>query len=72
MVQLKIVKASDNIAIGAIQWFPVHPTSMNNTNCLVSSDNVGYASILLETTMDRSNLPGKVRIKNCKVEYIYI
>lgn len=61
MVQLKIVKANgDNSVIGAIQWFAVHPTSMNNTNCLVSSDNVGYASILLETSMDRTSLPGKV------------
>lgn len=62
MVQLKIVEASNNELIGSIQWYPVHPTSMNNTNCLVSSDNVGYASILLETAMDNTNLPGKVNI----------
>lgn len=63
MVQLKIVDAQDEKQlIGAIQWFAVHPTSMSNTNCLVSSDNVGYASILLENTMDPGSLPGKVLI----------
>lgn len=60
MVQLQIVTAKDNKLFGAIQWFAVHPTSMNNTNCLVTSDNVGYASILLETTMDKISLPGQV------------
>lgn len=62
MVQLKIVGAKDNKVFGTIQWFAVHPTSMNNSNCLVTSDNVGYASILLEQSMDPSSLPGKVRV----------
>lgn len=44
---------------GAINWFAVHPTSMNNTNRLVSSDNVGYASILLEKEYNPDSLPGK-------------
>ncbi|CAH2009711.1 unnamed protein product [Acanthoscelides obtectus] len=59
LTQMKIVSKADNKPIGAINWFAVHPTSMNNTNCLISSDNVGYASILLETSMDSSSLPGK-------------
>ncbi|KAG5873592.1 hypothetical protein JTB14_014405 [Gonioctena quinquepunctata] len=59
MVQLKFVSTKDNKTIGAINWFAVHPTSMNNTNCLVTSDNVGYASILLETSMDKNALPGQ-------------
>nr|CAI5853835.1 unnamed protein product [Callosobruchus analis] len=59
LTQMKIVRKDDNKVIGAINWFAVHPTSMNNSNCLVTSDNVGYASILLETSMDPSSLPGK-------------
>ena len=33
---------------GAINWFSVHGTSMNNTNRLISGDNKAYASYLLE------------------------
>lgn len=61
MSQLKFVAASNDKLLGSIQWFPVHPTSMNNTNNLVSSDNVGYASILLEEHINNGTLPGKVR-----------
>lgn len=63
MVQLKFVRSSDNVAIGAINWFAVHATSMNNTNCLLSSDNVGYASILFEEYISQEHLPGTVRTK---------
>ncbi|XP_057661283.1 neutral ceramidase [Diorhabda carinulata] len=59
LVQLKIVRAKDDVPIGVINWFAVHPTSMNNTNCLIHSDNVGYASILLESSMEPDSLPGK-------------
>lgn len=62
MVQLKIIASSNNKPIGIINWFAVHGTSMNNTNCLVSSDNVGYASILLETYFNKNILIGKVFI----------
>lgn len=49
--------------LGVINWFAVHPTSMNNTNRLISSDNVGYASILMEKALNGENtLPGKVSI----------
>lgn len=34
--------------LGSLNWFAVHGTSMNNTNTLVSGDNKGYASYLLE------------------------
>lgn len=34
---------------------------MNNTNKLISSDNVGFAAILLEEEMDPGSLPGKSR-----------
>jgi neutral ceramidase len=33
---------------------------MNNTNTLVSSDNVGYAAILFEQRMNPGRLIGKV------------
>lgn len=59
LTQLRFV-SEDNEVIGAINWFAVHPTSMNNTNHFVSSDNVGYAAILLEQQMNKNNLPGRV------------
>lgn len=60
MVQLKFVNSDDEI-IGAINWFPVHPVSMNNTNGYITSDNVGYASILLEKELNDGAFPGQVR-----------
>ncbi|XP_065353826.1 neutral ceramidase [Cloeon dipterum] len=58
MTQLKITRA-DGSPAGVINWFAVHPTSMNNTNTLVSSDNVGYASVLFEKKMNEGSLIGK-------------
>ncbi|XP_018320936.1 neutral ceramidase [Agrilus planipennis] len=58
MTQLKFLSAYNNEPLGVINWFAVHPTSMNNTNRLVSSDNVGYASILFEEYAN-GGLPGK-------------
>ncbi|XP_066146802.1 neutral ceramidase isoform X2 [Euwallacea fornicatus] len=57
--QLKITRTSDDQVIGAINWYAVHAVSMNNTNCLVTSDNVGYASILLEAEYNEGSLPGE-------------
>jgi neutral ceramidase len=37
----------------------VHATSMNNTNKFVSSDNVGYASLLLEQELNYDRIVGK-------------
>ncbi len=45
---LKLVAQSDGRILGMVNWFPVHGTSMNNTNKLVSSDNKGLASLLFE------------------------
>ncbi|XP_018564239.1 neutral ceramidase isoform X2 [Anoplophora glabripennis] len=59
LVQMKFVRTEDDVPIGAINWFAVHPTSMNNSNCLVTSDNVGYASILLEKSVNPDALIGK-------------
>ena len=36
------------VGTGAISWFPVHCTSINNTNDLISGDNKGVASQFLE------------------------
>lgn len=61
MTQLQFI-AADGRPLGVINWFAVHPTSMNNTNKLVSSDNVGYAAVLFEKQMNKNALIGKVKI----------
>ena len=38
--------------MGVINWFAVHPTSMNKSNHLISGDNKGLASQLLEKAMN--------------------
>lgn len=47
MTLLKL-KGKDGDDLGMFNWFAVHPTSLNNTNRLVSGDNKGYASYLFE------------------------
>lgn len=57
--QIRFVSPENKI-LGVINWFAVHPTSMNNTNKLISSDNVGYASVLMEKALNgNTTLPGK-------------
>ncbi|NXA04299.1 ASAH2 ceramidase, partial [Sapayoa aenigma] len=58
MVMLKMVD-EDGQDLGLISWFAVHPVSMNNTNQLVNSDNVGYASYLFEQEKNKGMLPGE-------------
>ncbi|KPI92967.1 Neutral ceramidase [Papilio xuthus] len=59
LAQVRFLGPQDKV-LGVINWFAVHPTSMNNTNRLISSDNVGYASILMEKALNGPNtLPGK-------------
>lgn len=58
LVQLRFEDMERNV-VGAFNWFAVHPVSMNNTNRLVSTDNVGYASILLEKEYNTNDLAGK-------------
>lgn len=43
-----VYENGESLLQGLITWFAVHPTSMNNTNRLVSSDSKGYASSLVE------------------------
>ena len=60
MIQLKFV-GLDGTALGILNWYAVHLTSMNNTNSYISSDNKGYSALLFETEMNGPNvLPGKV------------
>lgn len=62
MHQLRLIR-DDGRPLGAISWFAVHPTSMNNSNTLVSSDNVGAASIFFERRMNGpESIPGTVRV----------
>ncbi|KAL5233736.1 hypothetical protein ACI65C_001146 [Semiaphis heraclei] len=58
MVQLKF-ESEYGVPLGVINWYAVHATSMNNTNRLVSSDNVGYASVLFEQKMNPDSFIGK-------------
>jgi hypothetical protein len=46
-IQLRL-QAAGGEALGAVNWFAVHGTSMNNTNRLISGDNKGVASSLFE------------------------
>jgi len=46
-------------AMGVLNWYAVHPTSMNNTNHFISSDNKGAASIMFEKTVDPESLVGQ-------------
>ncbi|XP_077987550.1 putative neutral ceramidase C [Glandiceps talaboti] len=58
MTLLKFV-AQDGQDLGLLSWFAVHPTSMNNTNHLISGDNKGYASYLMEQHFNDGARPGK-------------
>ena len=58
MVQLNFHDAENN-PIGILNWFAVHPTSMNKTNKLISGDNKGAASLMMEKLMCPSELAGK-------------
>lgn len=63
MVQLNIFNAQSGLPRGVINWFAVHPTSMNNTNKLISGDNKGVASMFLEAKLNGPDvLPGKVSV----------
>jgi len=60
--QLNIFDAISGDPMGIINWFAVHPTSMNNTNKLISGDNKGYASQLFEKHINGKEVrPGKVK-----------
>lgn len=52
MYLVKFIDANNMKLRAIISWFPVHPVSMNNTNTLVSSDNKGLASLIVEHVMN--------------------
>lgn len=45
---LLAMEDGDGVPLGAFSWFPVHGTSMNNTNALVNGDNKGVAAQFME------------------------
>lgn len=49
-----------SMTLSLLSWFAVHAVSMNYTNRMVSSDNMGYASCLLEQDKNPGELPGQV------------
>ncbi|XP_060951298.1 neutral ceramidase [Limanda limanda] len=59
--QVMVLKFTDldGDGIGMLSWFSVHAVSMNYTNRLVSSDNMGHASYLLEQDKNPGELPGQ-------------
>jgi neutral ceramidase len=57
MVQATFVDGEK--ALGLLNWFAVHATSMNNTNKLISGDNKGRASYVVEKALNgKDSLPG--------------
>lgn len=58
MVQLSFYD-DQGAALGVLNWFSVHPNSMNNTNHFISGDNKGAASIMFEKAIDPDYVAGK-------------
>ncbi|XP_018616424.1 neutral ceramidase [Scleropages formosus] len=59
--QIVVLKFTDKdgYGVGMLSWFAVHSVSMNYTNRMVSSDNLGYASYLFEQDKNTGCLPGE-------------
>ena len=55
MTVLRFVRASDNLPIGLLSWYPVHGTSLFQNNTLITGDNKGVAASLLEQSMRGKN-----------------
>ncbi|GBP78312.1 Neutral ceramidase [Eumeta japonica] len=53
------VERADGSLAGVLNWFAVHTTSMNMTNTLISTDNLGYAAIAMEKTLNPGSLVGQ-------------
>jgi neutral ceramidase len=54
MVQLKF-ESSTGEPLGVLNWYPIHTTSLGETNTLISGDNKGYAGYLLEREVRREH-----------------
>ncbi|MCG8634319.1 MAG: neutral/alkaline ceramidase [Desulfobacterales bacterium] len=50
LMTLLRLERPDGTEIGMINWFAVHPTSIGNTNRLISGDNKGFASYQFEAS----------------------
>lgn len=61
--QVRILKNNGDL-LGVMNWFSVHATSMNMSNHLVSSDNLGYAALKLEATLNPGRPVGRVILFN--------
>ncbi|XP_061381436.1 neutral ceramidase-like [Danaus plexippus] len=61
LTQLRVVKADGSLH-GVLNWFAVHTTSMNMTNRLISSDNLGYAAMRMEKELNPGRAAGKPSI----------
>lgn len=60
MLQLLFTDSASEQPIGVLNWFAVHGTSMNSSNLLISGDNKGYASYLMEKHYNgNATLPGQ-------------
>ena len=55
MTVLKFERATDNLPIGLLSWYPVHGTSLLQNNTLITGDNKGVAANLLENSMKKDN-----------------
>ena len=64
MLLLKFVKLDDGgqeRPVGALNWYPIHPTDRGQKNTLVTGDNKGYASSLFEQQMGHRRQPRRRR-----------
>ena len=52
------IESLNGTELGMISFFPVHGTSLNNTNMFVAGDNKGYAALLFEKYKNPGSLPG--------------
>jgi neutral ceramidase len=55
MTLLRFERNSDGKTIGALNWFPVHGTSMLGNNTLITGDNKGVAAYLLEEAVEHDS-----------------
>lgn len=58
MHQLRFVDNQNRLR-GALHWLAIHAVSMNNTNRLISADNFGVSSMMLENEYNPGQLVGR-------------
>ncbi|KAK9901622.1 hypothetical protein WJX75_005298 [Coccomyxa subellipsoidea] len=61
MTLLKVLDA-DGRGRGSVAWYPVHCTSINNTNSLISGDNKGVAAQFMEEWAVQSSNDGSATV----------